>query len=287
MFLQPSPIRRRERPGGSCGSTSSTKQFLRYLGKRYPADYGTVSFWLFHGLLLLWLLRGAFSCRRPWLKYACGLRGPKVFGGLLRQYCFFCFAGQDSSCCFSSFSTRQEYYLAPALPALALLLGHWLSLESRAQIGSSIARAGRISSVVLMVVGVLIAGITGALAIMFHTPAKGVELSDLLNKNPDAYVLSLGHILDLTGKAMSLFRGPLIGTCVAFLFGTVLNWYFRRGGKARVANWALVAMMVLFIECAHVALSVFYPLLGSQPLAAAILREYQPGEVIVPMANTR
>jgi len=28
-------------------------------------------------------------------------------------------------------------------------------------------------------------------------------------------------------------------------------------------------------------LSVFYPLLGSQPLAAAILREYQPGEVIV------
>jgi len=70
--------------------------------------------------------------------------------------------------------------------------------------------------VVLMVVGVLIAGITGALAIMFHTPAKGVELSDLLNKNPDAYVLSLGHILDLTGKAMSLFEGHLLARAWRF-----------------------------------------------------------------------
>ena len=257
------------------------EQFLRYLGKRYPADYGTVPFWLFQGLLLLWLL--PWSVFLPQALAKIRLRLARV-EGVRRSpdavlLLLFCWAG--FILLFFSFSTRQEYYLAPALPALALLLGHWLSLESQAQIGSPIARAGRISSVVLMVVGVLIAGITGALAIMFHTPAKGVELSDLLNKNPDAYVLSLGHFLDLTGKAMSMFRGPLIGTCVAFLFGTVLNWYFRRRGKTRVANWALVAMMVLFIECVHAALSVFYPLLGSQPLAAAILREYQPGEVIV------
>ncbi len=257
------------------------EHFLRYLGKRYPADYGTVSFWLFHGLLLLWLL--PWSVYLPQALAKIRLRLARV-EGVRRSpdavlLLLFCWAG--FVLLFFSFSTRQEYYLAPALPALALLLGHWLALESQAQIGSPIARAGRISSVVLMIVGVIIAGITGALAFMFHTPAKGVELSDLLNKNPEAYVLSLGHFLDLTGRAMSLFRGPLIGTCVAFLFGTGLNWYFRRRGKRQVANWALVAMMVLFIECVHVALSVFYPLLGSQPLAAAILREYQPGEVIV------
>src|SRR5271157_2946244 len=257
------------------------EQFLRYLGKRYPADYGTVSFWLFHGLLLLWLL--PWSVFLPQALAKIRLRLAQVEGVqrsadavLLLLFCWAAFI-----LLFFSFSTRQEYYLAPVLPALALLLGHWLSLESQAQIGSCIARAGRISSVVLMAVGVLIAGITGALAIIFHPPAKGVELSDLLNKNPEAYVLSLGHFLDLTGKAMSMFRGPLIGTCVAFLFGTVLNWYFRRRGRTQVANWALVAMMVIFSECVHVALSVFYPMLGSQPLAAAILREYQPGEVIV------
>ena len=257
------------------------EQFLRYLGKRYPADYGTVSLWLFYGLLLLWLLPWSVFLPQALAKIRLRLarvegvrRSPEAV--LLLLFCWAVFI-----LLFFSFSTRQEYYLAPALPALALLLGHWLSLESQEQIGSAMARAGRISSVVLMVVGVLIAGITGALAIIFHTPAKGAELSDLLSKNPDAYKLSLGHFLDLTGNAMRMFHWPLVGTCVAFLFGTTLNWYFRRSGKRQAANWALVAMMVLFIECVHVALSVFYPLLGSQPLAAAILREYQPGEVIV------
>jgi len=66
---------------------------------------------------------------------------------------------------------------------------------------------------------------------------------------------------------------------VSFRHGTELVLSSRRQGTG--SQLALVAMMVLFIECAHVALSVFYPLLGSQPLAAAILREYQPGEVIV------
>jgi hypothetical protein len=108
-----------------------------------------------------------------------------------------------------------------------------------------------------------------------------MELADLLNKNPDVYMLSLGHFLDLTGGAMSLFRGPLIGTALAFLFGTGGNWYFRRRGKTQLANWALVAMMIVFIECVHTALIVFSPVLGSQPLAAAIQREYQSGEAIV------
>jgi hypothetical protein len=182
---------------------------------------------------------------------------------------------------FFSFSTRQEYYLAPALPALALLLGHWLSKESDAQIGASIARAGRISSSVLLAFGVVIAIVTGTLAAISRAPRQGVELADLLNKNPDAYTLSLGHFLDLTGGAMSLFRGPLIGTAMAFLLGTGLNWFWRRRGNRQAANWALVAMMVVFIECMHVSLAVFYPVLGSKPLAVAIQKEWREGEQIV------
>jgi 4-amino-4-deoxy-L-arabinose transferase-like glycosyltransferase len=33
---------------------------------------------------------------------------------------------------FFSFSTRQEYYVLPALPALALLIGAWLAAEHHA-----------------------------------------------------------------------------------------------------------------------------------------------------------
>jgi hypothetical protein len=182
---------------------------------------------------------------------------------------------------FFSFSTRQEYYVAPALPALALLIGIWLARESQAATGRTPVRSGVSSSLALFVLGLLIATVTLSLAFLSHTPPPGIDLAALLNKNPDVYVLSLGHFLDLTGDAMGLFRWPLVGTGLAFLFGTFLNWHWRRSGAPTRANGALVVMMCVFIYCAHVALGVFAPVLGSKPLAAAIQREFRPGDFIV------
>jgi 4-amino-4-deoxy-L-arabinose transferase-like glycosyltransferase len=257
------------------------EQFLRYLGKRYPVDYDTVPLVLFYGLFLVWFL--PWSAFLPQAIAQVRWRLPRIQGirrspepVLLLLLCWAVII-----VLFFSFSTRQEYYVAPALPALALLLGHWLTRESEAQIGESIARFGRISSTVLLVIGIIVAAVTGTLAVISRGPQQGVELADLLKKNPDAYTLSLGHFLDLTGDAMSLFRGPLIGTAFAFLLGTGLNWYWRRQGNRRTANWALVALIVVFIQCMHVSLKVFYPVLGSKPLAVAIQKELQPGEQII------
>jgi 4-amino-4-deoxy-L-arabinose transferase-like glycosyltransferase len=257
------------------------EHFLRYLGKRYPADYGTFPLVLFWGMIFVWLLPwSAFlpqalrQVRLRLMKTADRRTSPEA--ALLL---FFVWA--IVILLFFSFSTRQEYYLAPALPALALILGHWLAQESQAAYGADIARSGRISATVFLVVGLVIAAATGTLAIISHPPPPGVGLADLLNKNPDAYVLSLGHFLDLTGSAMSMFRGPLIGTAMAFFFGAGLHWFLRRQGMRPAANWVFAAMMVVFIECAHVALGVFAPVLGSKPLAIAIEREWQPGEQIV------
>ncbi len=257
------------------------EHFLRYIGKRYPADYGTFPLLLFWGMILVWLL--PWSAFLPQALRQVRLRLMKTAERRTSQEAalllFFVWA--IVILLFFSFSTRQEYYLAPALPALALLLGNWLAQESQSAYGSDPARSGRISAAIFLVVGLLIAGVTATLALISHAPPPGVGLADLLNKNPDAYVLSLGHFLDLTGSAMSMFRGPLTGTAFAFLFGSGLNWFLRRRGSPRAANWALAVMMVVFIECAHVALGVFAPVLGSKPLAAAIQRELQPGEQIV------
>jgi 4-amino-4-deoxy-L-arabinose transferase-like glycosyltransferase len=257
------------------------EHFLRYLGKRYPADYGTFPLVLFWGMLLVWLLPwSAFlpqalrQVRLRLLKSAEWRKSPEATLLLF-------FAWAIVILLFFSFSTRQEYYLAPALPALALLLGNWLAQESQSAFGGEPARSGRISATVFLVVGVITSAVTFTLALISHAPPPGVGLADLLNKNPDAYVLSLGHFLDLTGSAMSVFRGPLIGTALAFLIGSSLNWFLRRRGSPRAANWALALMMCAFIECAHVALGVFAPVLGSKPLAMAIQREFQPGEQIV------
>ncbi len=257
------------------------EHFLRYIGKRFPADYGTFPLFLFWGMILVWLM--------PWSSFLPqALRQVRL--RLLRTatmrtwheapvLLFFVWA--IVILLFFSFSTRQEYYLAPALPGIALLLGSWLARESESAYGSDIARSGRISSTVYLVVGLIISAITLTLAIISHAPDPNMELADLLNKNPDAYVLSLGHFLDLTGAAMSLFRWQLIGTAVAFGLGSGLNWLLRRRGSITAANLVLALSMCLFIECAHIALGIFAPVLGSKPLAMAINRQLQPSDQII------
>jgi len=256
------------------------EQFLRYLGKRYPRDYDTINIFLFYGLILLWFL--PWSSFLPQALTQVGLRLPRIAGvrRTPEPALLLCFLWPAVILLFFSFSTRQEYYLAPGLPGLAMLIGHWMAREGDAPIGSDIARSGRRSATVLLVFGLLIAAITGALALTTHAPAPGTELFDELNKNPNLYALSLGHMLDLTGNAMSFFRGPLIGTALAFFLGPLLNWFFRRRGKTQAANWALVVMMAVFLQCALISMGVFYPILGSKQFADAIQKHLQPGELI-------
>jgi 4-amino-4-deoxy-L-arabinose transferase-like glycosyltransferase len=257
------------------------EHFLRFLGKRIPRDYGTFPLLLFWGMILVWLL--PWSAFLPQALRRVRLRllntADRRISPEAPLLLFFLWA--IVILLFFSFSTRQEYYLAPALPALCLLLGHWLALESQSEYGSDTARSGRVSATVFLIAGLLIAALTSTLAMISHTPPPGVDLADLLNKNPDAYTLSLGHFLDLTGSAMSMFRGPLIGTALAFFLGAAANWLLRRRGSTRAANVALALMMVVFVECAHLALGVFAPVLGSKPLAKAIQLQFQPGDQII------
>src|SRR5580765_7198738 len=126
------------------------EHFLRFLKKRYPADYDTIQLWLFWGLMLVWLM--------PWTAFIVqAVRQVPVKlsafrDGLSRQ--------QRGALVFAlwpllillffSFSSRQEYYVLPGLPGVALLLGGWLARESASAHGSPERRSGRISSIVLV-----------------------------------------------------------------------------------------------------------------------------------------
>src|SRR5262245_58070085 len=86
---------------------------LRYLGRRYPADYDTVpiaSFWLLH---LVWLF--PFSVFLP----AAFRRLRDLWRPARRedQLRLFALIWALVVVCFFSFSTRQEYYTFPAFPA--------------------------------------------------------------------------------------------------------------------------------------------------------------------------
>ena len=182
---------------------------------------------------------------------------------------------------FFSFSTRQEYYTIPALPGAALLVGGWLARESSAEASERDRRAGRISSMVLLVFGVL--GFVAGMYLLFvsHRAAPGADLAELLKKNPDEYNFSLGHVLDLTPRALGVFRVPLLGASLGLLLGTGLNWLLRRRGRPFAGNVALAAMMVVLLACVHTSFATFSPILSSYNLAEAIQKQFKPGDMIV------
>jgi len=254
------------------------EHFLRYINKRVPPGYDTVPLLIFWVLVVVWLIPWSAFLPQALRQVPRRLRGHLELSdqaSLLFLLWALVIIG------FFSFSTRQEYYTIPALPGLALLIGNWLGKEVVSPVGSVERRAGGISSTILFVLASVGAVIGLALLLSSHPPAPGVDLADLLKKNPQEYDFSLGHFFDLTPQALGVFRLPLLGTVLALFFGTGLNWFFRRRGKPESGNAALAVMMVALLACVHSAFVTFSPILSSQPLAAAIKSVYQPGDAIV------
>src|SRR5579864_5680562 len=257
------------------------EHFLRYLNKRVPRDYDTVPLVIFWGLILLWLLPWSAFLPQALKSIPVRLRNAREALNTPERASLLFAIWAVVILLFFSFSTRQEYYTIPALPALSLLVGGGLQREADANEDGPDRRAGRISSVVLLVVGILafVAGTT--LLLVSKAPHAGTDLADLLKKNPENYALSFGHIFDITPQALGVFRGPLLGVSVAFLLGTAANWTLRRRGRPRAGNLALAAMMVIVLFAVHAAFVTFSPILSSHDLAMAIKKHYRAGDTIV------
>lgn len=262
----------------------------RFLQRRIPHDYGQVPVPLFWLLLFLWLvpwtgfvfpaIGNAIQLLRTKETQAHNNRQAEAARALLLWAGLILF--------FFTLSSRQEYYHLPALPALALLAG---GLLARAEVTSvSVSLTGKLdraSSQVmtasrwfLVPLGGLLFCLCGYFALTAPRPAPNATLSDLLNSNPDLYTLSLGHVFDLTGRAMGLFRGPLTTVALAMLLLGPVSHLLRRRGNLFAANMLIAAAMSAVLLGAHEGLVRFYPILGSEQLAQAIQVERQPQDLV-------
>ncbi len=255
------------------------EQVLRYLNLRVPRDYDTVPLALFWGLNLVWLM--------PWSAFLpsalAGLRWRRLLhrdaaltATEQAQLLLVLWAG--FVLVFFSFSTRQEYYVLPALPALALLIAGWLVEEADEQRHQ---RSGRWVGAALAVCGSVAAVAAAFFALHGRTPAPGADLASLLDQNPGDYALSFGHFLDLSGTAMGAFRLPLALTAIALSVGTLAAWQLRRRGMVHRANLVLFAATFGFLIAAHMGLSTFAPVLSSRQLAAAIAPQPRPAAATI------
>jgi 4-amino-4-deoxy-L-arabinose transferase-like glycosyltransferase len=251
------------------------EHFLRYIGKRYPADYDTVPKSLFFSLHLVWLFPWSFFLPLAIRQFPYRIRQltdeerPRLFlwVWLVMIILFF------------SFSTSQEYYTMPSYPAFALLIAQALSeFEKRWPARRKLFLTSQIA---LAVSGVLVF-FAGLAAYLFtrRFEAKS-DISSTLGRNPEAYALSLGHILDLTPESLATLHAPIIGTALAFGLGGIVALVLRLKQQHLTANLTLAVMMAAFFYCAHTAFKTFQPYLSSKALAEAINREYQEGDLIV------
>lgn len=254
------------------------EHFLRYLNKRVPPGYDTVPLFIFWLLLILWLMPWSIFLPQALRDVPAGWRELRSGPTFRRRASLLFFLSVLVIVVFFSFSTRQEYYTIPALPGMALLVGGWLAREPETR---RTMRAGRVSSIVFLVIAAVGSAIGLALLYSSRLPASGTELADLLKKNPQEYDLSLGHFLDLTPQALAAFQAPLLGAVIALFTGAALNWLLRKHGRARFGNLVLAAMMVGLLACVHLAFVTFSPILSSHQLAVVIEQNYRPGDVVV------
>ena len=282
------------------------EHIARFLQKRIPHDYGQVPVPLFWLLLFVWLV--------PWTGFVVpaignavrALKNPAEAASqpvspsetttpnrrTEAARALLLWAGLILG--FFTLSSRQEYYHLPALPALALLAGGLLARADTEQEtagaaeGSERARSPHgadrqalaASRWFLIPLGTALGLLCGFFALTAPKPASGATLSSLLNSNPALYTLSLGHVFDLTGRAMGLFRLPLTTVALSMFFLGPGSHLVRRNGKTLAANLLVAGAMTGVLLGAHEGLARFYPILGSRELALAIEQQRRPGDLV-------
>ncbi len=259
------------------------EHWLRYLNQRIPRDYGTVPLWLFWGLMLVWLFPWSSFVLQAIKEVPHRLSTLESAMSLRTRANLLASAWAALVLLFFSFSTRQEYYVLPAIPAIALLIGSWLAREDESEPNSRLRKTGLISSAALLAVCVVVF-LAASAVLLSSKPPGDRDIADALNERPSAssdYALSMGHMLDLTPQAMGFFRGPLILFACALLLGAGFNFYWRRRGVVRNANVTLTITMISVLYAVQTALVIFSPVLSSKPLARAIEKAgFAPQDIV-------
>ena len=260
------------------------EHFLRFLGERIPKDYNKLPGYLYWTLHLVWLF--------PWSIFL-----PIAVRRMIRDYRAekHPSRSQDArsfrdrsqtiwiiwgavTLLFFAFSTNQEYYTFPAYFPIVMLIAGAIALEEESGRGRWLTYTAAVLGVISIAASAML---IGGLWSSRHLPSVSDIGSLLAQPNPSEDTLSMGHMLDLTGKMFAALRLPAILATLALMIGPITAFWLRAKRKNFASTWTTAVTMAVFFIAAHIALVRFDPYLGSKTMAEEIAAEANPADRVM------
>ena len=255
----------------------------RAFGTRLPHDYGAVPLWLWWLEHLLWLfpwsvfaplLAREIPARREWREGR-----PDAAARLL----LLCWAGVILIFFSLESGSRMEYYSFGAWPALALLLGDGLVRGERDS-----PRVVRWGFRALAALGAIYAAAVAAFLVVLGRSARAGDLAaDLRSRGTDFYRSAMARVLDLTPRALSDLRVPLVLSAVSLGLAFPAAAILRSRRRAVPSFVALALGMAGFFVAANVAYADLEVSFSSRGIAEEIRRSLRPDDRIVLLGDIR
>ena len=255
------------------------EQFLRFLGKRLPLDYETISLPIFWGLVLAWLF--------PWSAFLPAIRRTIRISRIqqieVRSLIRLCVCWILVIFVFFSVSSRIEHYSMPIFPPLALLIGIVLSPE--VAFAAESKRSVAHGFAVLGIVGGIVVLLLLAAVVWMGDLFTGQSLSHVATARLHAYKYYFAPLFEMPPDILDQLKTPLMGTCCAFALGLPVAWWMNRSGKRLIAVVLLNLVMAGFCLFAYQSLGVCEVILSSRQFGQKLNQLYRPGDIAVVLGD--
>jgi 4-amino-4-deoxy-L-arabinose transferase-like glycosyltransferase len=255
------------------------EQVLRFLGKRQPFDYESISLPIFWALVLVWLF--------PWSAFfpsICRIirntgNHQEGVGNTIRLALSWIIV----VLVFFSFSSRIEHYSMPIFPPLALLAGIVLSPEKLFSVNIEYKcqrSVGRGFAFLGILGGILALAFIAAL-LWIYGWLPGLSFNHGGEGRLHAYKYYFAPLFDMPPETLSRLVMPAIGTCIVFAAGLLIAWWTNRRGLRLTAVAVLVLMMSGFCLFAFQSLGICEEMISSKKFGQELNRIYRPGDETV------
>jgi 4-amino-4-deoxy-L-arabinose transferase-like glycosyltransferase len=252
------------------------EQFLRFVGKRQPVDYESISVILFWALVLVWLF--PWSAFFPATRHV--MRDISSLQPDIRAAARLLLSWAAVILVFFTFSSRIEHYAMPIFPPLALLVGLVLSTEGVTAVRSRIS-VRRGFAFLGILGGIILVLLLSAAAMWVAGGFSGQTLSEAATVRLHAYKYYFAPLFNMPADILDQLVVPLIGTGCALALGLSGAWWLNRR-RARVAAVVLLnLMMAVFCLFAFKSLGITEEILSSRQFGRELHRLYHPDHTVV------